>query len=187
MKRVIPPREKTRTGKQRSSTGGSASAFDSSTKIMASGSFNQKSSVTNSVMMGSKSQLSKWNNVGVLAAGSGEDASYRKLKADFVEEMRYLSKLRHPAITTVMGMFLCCTRNCFCSRAHPHTHETSLMCIIPFLAMTIGAVISSKAEPMLIMEYMDHGSLYDLLHNETVVIEGQCRCVPLSGSSSQVD
>ena len=52
--------------------------------------------------------------------------------------------------------------------------------------MPLGAVISSKAEPMLIMEYMDHGSLYDLLHNETVVIEGQCRCLPLSGSSSQV-
>ena len=26
---------------------------------------------------------------------------------------------------------------------------------------------------MLVMEYMDHGSLYDLLHNETVVLEGE--------------
>ena len=36
----------------------------------------------------------------------------------------------------------------------------------------MGAV--TKGEPMLIMEYMDHGSLYDLLHNETMVIEGMC-------------
>lgn len=26
---------------------------------------------------------------------------------------------------------------------------------------------------MLVMEYMDHGSLYDLLHNETMIIEGE--------------
>jgi serine/threonine protein kinase len=26
---------------------------------------------------------------------------------------------------------------------------------------------------MLVMEYMDFGSLYDLLHNETMVIEGE--------------
>ena len=30
-----------------------------------------------------------------------------------------------------------------------------------------GAVIDSK-EPMLVMEYMDHGSLFDVLHNETI-------------------
>jgi len=63
---------------------------------------------------------------------------YQKLKTDFILEMRHLSKLRHPCITTVMG-----------------------------------AVISKKEEPMLIMEYMDHGSLYDLLHNETMFIEGE--------------
>ena len=36
-----------------------------------------------------------------------------------------------------------------------------------------GAVIGKGEEPMLIMEYMEHGSLYDLLHNETMVIEGE--------------
>lgn len=61
---------------------------------------------------------------------------WKRMKKEFMEEMRYLSKLRHPCITTVMG------------------------------AVT-------KGEPMLIMEYMDHGSLYDLLHNETMVIEGE--------------
>jgi len=28
-------------------------------------------------------------------------------------------------------------------------------------------------EPMLVMEYMDYGSLYDLLHNETMAIDGE--------------
>ena len=63
---------------------------------------------------------------------------YSRLKAEFVEEMRHLSKLRHPCITTVMG-----------------------------------AVIAKHEEPMLVMEYMDHGSLYDLVHNETLAIEGE--------------
>lgn len=62
---------------------------------------------------------------------------YEKLRADFIQEMRLLSKLRHPCITTIMG-----------------------------------AVISKSEEPLLVMEYMDHGSLFDLLHNETLVIEG---------------
>ncbi len=63
---------------------------------------------------------------------------YSKLKSDFIIEMRQLSKLRHPCITTVMG-----------------------------------AVIDSGEEPMLVMEFMQLGSLYDLLHNESMAIEGE--------------
>ena len=36
-----------------------------------------------------------------------------------------------------------------------------------------GAVIGKGEDPMLIMEYMDHGSLYDILHNDTMVLEGE--------------
>ena len=36
----------------------------------------------------------------------GDD--YSRLKKDFVSEMRYLSKLRHPCITTVMGTLRSC-------------------------------------------------------------------------------
>lgn len=36
----------------------------------------------------------------------------------------------------------------------------------------MGAVVAGSHEPMLVMEYMDHGSLYDVLHNETLVLEG---------------
>lgn len=35
----------------------------------------------------------------------------------------------------------------------------------------MGAVVSE--DPMLIMEYMNHGSLYDVLHNETMFVEGE--------------
>mgnify|MGYP005853426937 CR=1 FL=1 len=54
---------------------------------------------------------------------------------DFIQEMRVLSRLRHPCITTVMG-----------------------------------AVLEKKREPMLLMEYMEKGSLYDILHNQTTVL-----------------
>jgi len=62
---------------------------------------------------------------------------HEKLKSNFICEMRHLSTLRHPCITTVMG-----------------------------------AVIDKKEEPMLVMEYMDYGSLYDILHNDTMPFEG---------------
>jgi serine/threonine protein kinase len=61
---------------------------------------------------------------------------YNRLQVDFMEEMRQMSKLRHPCITTVMG-----------------------------------AVVEHRSEPMLIMEYMELGSLYDMLHNDTVAME----------------
>jgi len=61
-----------------------------------------------------------------------------RLRKDFIREMRALSKMRHPCVTTVMG-----------------------------------AVISTTVEPMLIMELMEHGSLYDILHNDTVAIENE--------------
>ena len=47
-----------------------------------------------------------------------------RMRENFVEEIRLLSKLRHPCITTVMG-----------------------------------AVMSSGCEPMMVMEYMENGSL----------------------------
>jgi serine/threonine protein kinase len=37
----------------------------------------------------------------------------------------------------------------------------------------MGAVINQKEEPMLVMEFMQYGSLYDLLHNDTIAIDGE--------------
>ena len=90
--------------------------------------------------MGSISVVDKLRGHTSMAAGqTKKDAqSFKKLKAEFMEEMRHLSRLRHPCVTTVMG-----------------------------------AVIEKGEDPMLIMEYMDHGSLYDILHNETLVMEGE--------------
>ncbi len=68
----------------------------------------------------------------------GNGSEYRRIKADFIFEMRHLAKVRHPCITTLMG-----------------------------------AVIEKKEEPMIVMEYMVYGSLYEILHNDTVVLEGE--------------
>ena len=42
----------------------------------------------------------------------------------------------------------------------------------PNITTVMGAVIDKKEEPMLVMEYMDYGSLYDVLHNDTMPFEG---------------
>eukprot|EP00980_Cylindrotheca_fusiformis_P019794 scaffold6938_cov108-Cylindrotheca_fusiformis.AAC.5 len=56
---------------------------------------------------------------------------------EFMTEMRLLSRLRHPCITTIMG------------------------------------AVMTGVEPMMVMEYMDNGSLYDLLRNETMYTGGE--------------
>ena len=61
-----------------------------------------------------------------------------RVRREFIVEMRLLSRLRHPCITTVMG-----------------------------------AVIAPRVDPMLVMEYMEYGSLYDLLSNETMYTGGE--------------
>ena len=45
-----------------------------------------------------------------------------------------------------------------------HTH-----CVL--LLFDLGAVTTGDT-PMIVLEYLEHGSLYDLLHNETMVLEG---------------
>eukprot|EP00043_Microstomoeca_roanoka_P017580 m.184170 g.184170 ORF g.184170 m.184170 type:complete len:1326 (+) comp16663_c4_seq1:290-4267(+) len=63
-----------------------------------------------------------------------------KIRETFIKEMRTLSKLRHPCVTTVMG-----------------------------------AVMQPGWEPMMVMEHMDLGSLYAILHNETMELDGETR------------
>jgi serine/threonine protein kinase len=43
----------------------------------------------------------------------------------------------------------------------------------PCVLTVMGAVIPSDGEPLLVMELMECGSLYDLLHNHTMCIEGE--------------
>ncbi|KAL3902362.1 MAG: hypothetical protein SGILL_010853, partial [Bacillariaceae sp.] len=81
------------------------------------------------------------NSVGT---GSICTPNHEQLKKDFIREMRHLSKLRHPCITTVMG-----------------------------------AVISPKAEPMLVMEYMNQGSLFDVLMDKSVTLDVDEHILPI--------
>jgi serine/threonine protein kinase len=62
----------------------------------------------------------------------------RSRRKELVGELRLLSKLRHPCITTMMG-----------------------------------AVVERGSETMLVMELMEHGSLYDMLHNQSLDIDGE--------------
>jgi len=164
VKRVIPP--KTATEKKEScmfasdveaqsefssvaAVASTASAFATSEKIQhvttdpygsttASGCINNGSGLHNSVVSSGVQQATprrKSSFGGQFFHKIKYGDEYGKLKADFVVEMRYLAKLRHPCVTTVMG------------------------------AVAIG-------EPMLVMEMMENGSLYDLLHNETLVLDG---------------
>ena len=37
----------------------------------------------------------------------------------------------------------------------------------------MGAVMTKNAPPMMVMEYMEYGSLHDLLRNETMYLTGE--------------
>jgi len=39
--------------------------------------------------------------------------------------------------------------------------------------ITIMGAVIAKEDSMIVLEFMDHGSLYDVLHNETMVLEGE--------------
>ena len=88
-----------------------------------------------------------------------EGAVNDQLKQSFLAEMRQLSMLRHPCITTVMGK-------------HTKLKSPSNEGLTNFTSCS-GAVIDPKSEPLLVMERMDHGSLYDLLHNDTFAMDGE--------------
>ena len=73
-----------------------------------------------------------------------------------------------------------------CGHKHENEYRKELfsrfideMCLLsklrhPCITTVMGAVIPSEknAEPQLVMELMRHGSLFDLLHNDTLVLEG---------------
>ena len=43
----------------------------------------------------------------------------------------------------------------------------------PCITTVMGAVLEKNSEPLLVMEYMDHGSLHDVLHNKTFELDGE--------------
>ena len=51
---------------------------------------------------GSESKRSSWGTTSPYS-GLSESAAIKKMRRDFIEEMRYLSTLTHPNIVTIMG------------------------------------------------------------------------------------
>jgi serine/threonine protein kinase len=89
----------------------------------------------------------------------------KSLQKDFVAEMRLLARLRHPCIISVMGAVV---------EKVNYVLWMSTRCIYTFHRPRFPnrlLLYSQGQELMLVMELMEHGSLYDLLHNETLVME----------------
>ena len=84
----------------------------------------------------------------------------KQLKEEFMSEMRYLSKLRHPCVTTVMGALI-------------DKGDDPMLIMGKFCALNTDSFRFVSNSSNVSAEYMDHGSLYDLLHNETMVIDGE--------------
>lgn len=86
--------------------------------------------------------ISSWGGMGSLVggfksgigrsgvAGRQKQSDWKKLKSEFLEEMRYLSKLRHPCITTTMGKFtLYSLAN---ARQPPNNHSPRFLLVFSF-------------------------------------------------------
>ena len=108
VKRVIPPKS--------SKKGGSLSGSNQGA-LVGTGSGGSKHSAGNT--LATNDGMASWGNLGQasgfgLQSGVGmkstifggkqnEAAQWKQMKKEFMEEMRYLSKLRHPCVTTIMG------------------------------------------------------------------------------------
>jgi ABC-type phosphate/phosphonate transport system substrate-binding protein len=116
---------------------------------------------------GSTSKGTKSRSSGRSSLGYRTTASLQKLQQDFVREMRILSKLHHPCIGK-KGIWKL-------SLFQLNTYDTyyCCFCLLPIAVSVMGAVCNFQDEPMLVMEYMELGTLYDLLHNECFVIDGE--------------
>lgn len=134
VKRIVPPDQKKRGAGTASKSSGTHSMED-----LEAGAVGKSSWANASLGMGKNSTLGKpaTGSTDNLAT-SAPKMSRKQLEKNLKEELGYLSKLRHPCVTTVMG-----------------------------------AVINPGEEPLMIMEYMDHGSLFDILQNNTMVFEGE--------------
>jgi len=164
VKQVLPPSGPDGTTAPRASVGASSDDGDHRS-VMSSG------SGTKSWAMASGANVMKsGKNAAPLKSQAGGVLRKRKRSIEeFCDEMVHLSKLRHPCVTTVMGTsnfkLVYCLNGCsgfLCSRS------SHLFLFLP--TRQTGAVIDTD-NPMMIMEYMEHGSLYDLLHNETMILE----------------
>ena len=114
VKRVLPvvKGSKSKNGKNLSGSGGSSLGSENfflsnilgrrDTSVTdGSGHSSEVPDVESGIISGTFETLSHKKNW--LPMANNETKLQRKLRANFIEEMRYLSKLRHPCVTTVMG------------------------------------------------------------------------------------
>ena len=87
---------------------------------------------------------------------------HTELRQQFVAEMRTLSKLRHPCITTVMGA-------CIDPTAEPMLVMGTFRSSFPLIL--ISALLTC-VKILKFVELMERGSLHDLLHNEAIDFSG---------------
>ena len=71
------------------------------------------------------------DNLTATAAKTSKGRDYAAARAEFMAEIRLLSRLRHPCVATMLG-----------------------------------AVVTRSSEVLLVMEHLEHGSLYDFLRND---------------------
>ena len=132
------------------------------------------------IMLGRKTSIGSWIS-SFSSSGARAQRNLAQLRTEFVNEIRMVVHLRHPNITTVRrvsassGAMKSLTWHQGKELSIPHVslHAASLL---PFVSLpspqVMGACIESGREPLLVMEHMEHGSLYNLLHNSTMQLEG---------------
>lgn len=103
---------------------------------------------------------------GIGSAIKSRGFGYSNLQKKFVKEMRLLSKLRHPCITTIMGAVI-----------SPHCEPMLIMeCKYSAIAAESfqmwNKLCLTEPVPCLFAD-MELGSLFDLLHNESLTLEGE--------------
>jgi len=150
------------------SSKGMESAIGTSLESAPSNGSNSSNLGMRSVVTGNILGLNNFTNVGFISGyrfgvAGATTSTKAKRRSEFLEEMRALSQLRHPCITTIMGAFS--------FTLQPFLLDTFLVQQLTRVFNFSGAV--TGRDPMIVMEYMEHGSLYDILHNETMPIEGE--------------
>jgi serine/threonine protein kinase len=82
---------------------------------------------------------------------------------EFQTEMRMISRLRVSVAS--------------CMTYPNHSFKNSQFLVSssqhPCITTVMGAVVSNRVDPMLVLEFMEYGSLYDLLRNETMTLNGE--------------
>eukprot|EP00980_Cylindrotheca_fusiformis_P000760 scaffold178_cov119-Cylindrotheca_fusiformis.AAC.1 len=135
------------------------------------GGWKQKRSTDTGSMASSEEHLSKTQKKGKQHLGLRSVAN----KGSMLQSLTSTSVLQTTA-TGVGGMSTIAIASLEISRSQFRKNFIKEMRVLSRLrhsciATVMGAVLERGSEPMLIMEYMDHGSLYDVLHNETMHIE----------------